>query len=310
MKLLVGSLAKDGELAYFKDNKKLWSMPMNCPKYIYEKDGIYYTYSQGETTTLYSLKIEDDKVEILSTFTLAEKTLSHLNMLDDELFCSCVDTGYFYIVKVENGKFTKLKAKHLLGGYTPSKCHQAIFTKDGKTLILVNIKQNKIYFYDYQSKTLTNERVLAFEEGVLPRHLTFAKDEKTLYLITEGSNELYVISYPELKIRQRIKLAFNPIPNSKGCTLHLNKTNSLLYTNLRIDDTIQVYQVNSDYTLNQLSCFSSFGQNARHMILSQDEKYLISANINSSNLTIITTDTKELVNIIPFNQAASVIEVK
>lgn len=309
MKLLVGSLAKDGELAYFIDDKKVWSMKMNCPKYIYEHNKIYYTYSQGDSTTLYSFKIVDDKPEIISTFILDEKTISHLSMYDNELICSSVDSGYFHIVIVENGKFIKLKEKRLLGGYLPSKCHQATFTKDGKNLIFVNIKQNRLYFYDYKNKCLENETIMEFEPETLPRHIKFSNDEKVFYLITEKSNEIITIETKSHKILQRLKLAFNPVSNSKGCTIQINKNGTILYTNLRIDDTIQAYYINDDYTLTLKSCFSSFGNNARHMILSNDEKYLISANINSNNVTIISTDKKELIKQIPFEEAASVLEV-
>lgn len=309
MNLLIGSLAKDGKLSYFENNKELWSIDLNCPKFITTDGKYYYSYSQGDRVTLYCFEKTNSSFKVRDTFEIEDTTVSHLEFSNKHnmLFCSCMDSGNYHAIEVIDGKFIKLLFKELSGNMS-GKCHQVLLNKNEDKAVIVNIKQNTLYFYNLINQKLELTDSWEFED-ILPRHLLYSVDENVLYLVTEKSNEIIVLDYKNKTIIQRQLIDLNVLEKAQGATLQRNNDNSILYVNLRGNNIITSFKINKDYTLDRIDTFTSYGDNAREIKLSKDNKYLLSANIKTNDVTIISTSTYELVDKIEFVQAISILEV-
>lgn len=66
----------------------------------------------------------------------------------------------------------------------------------------------------------------------------------------------------------------------------------------------------TDNKLELVSEFSLYGKNSRHMIRTNDGKYLLSCNLDSNNITIVDIVKKELVLTIPYQKASCICEIK
>ncbi len=313
MELLVGSLAAEGKIAYYKDDKCLWEMDMNCPKYICTDGKYYYSYSQGNPLVLYSFEKVGDKFEVKSTFELNETTLSHLaySKTQNILFCSSMDSGYMHAVNVEDGVFTSVAFAEIPGGESPSKCHQVVLNAEENLAIVVNILRNKVFFNEFKDGVFTEKSVMFFEGDILPRHVMYSSGEEVLYLVTEKSNEIIVIDYKNQTVISRQPI--NPtyiFEGAQGATLQMDAEKRALYVCIRGYNTISEFKILEDFNLEFALAYDMHGSNSRHMILTSDKKHLVCANIDTNNFSVIDVESTQLVLNIPFIQAISAIEVK
>ncbi len=309
MNLLIGSLAKDGKLSYYEGNNELWSIDLNCPKFITTDGTYFYSYSQGDKTTLYCFEKDNKSFKVRSTIEIDDTTISHLEFSTKHnmLFISCMDSGNYHGVEVIDGIFTKVLFKELSGNMS-GKCHQVLLNKNQDKAVIVNIKQNTLYFYNLNNQSLELTDTWSFDE-ILPRHLLYSVDEEVLYLVTEKSNEIIVLDYKNKVIIQRQLIDLDVQEKAQGATLQRNNENTILYVNLRGNNTITSFSINKDYKLTRINTFTSYGNNARAILLSKDNKYLLSANIKTNDVTIINTSSYELVDKIEFREAISLLEV-
>ncbi|MFI3163095.1 MAG: beta-propeller fold lactonase family protein [Bacillota bacterium] len=313
MELLVGSLASDGKIAYYKDDKCLWEMDLKCPKYITTDGKYYYSYSQGNPLVLYSLEKVGDKFEVKSTLELDETTLSHLaySKTQNMLFCSSMDSGFMHAVNVCDGVFTGVAFSEIPGGEAPSKCHQVVLNKEENLAIVVNILRNKVFFNEFSNGKFTEKSVMFFDGDILPRHVMYSENEEVLYLVTEKSNEIIVIDYKNQAVigRQQINPTY-VFEGAQGATLQMDAEKRILYVCIRGYNTISEFKILDDFSLEFSRAYDMHGSNSRHMILTSDKKYLVCANIDTNNFSVIDVEKGELAMDIPFVQAISAIEVK
>lgn len=311
MNLLIGSLSKNGKIAYYEDEKCLWEMKMNCPKYITSDGEYYYTYSQGDELTLYSLVMSEKKFIVRSTITINETTCSHLcySKKHNMLYCSCMDSGYCHGVEVIDGVFKTVKFSIIPGNIVPSKCHQVILNKLENTAIVVNILRNKIFFYDIVEGFFKENDYMELNGDVLPRHVMYSENEEVLYLVTEKSNEIIVLDYKNKCILQRQPIVLEEMKNAQGATIQIDNDTKILYACIRGNNVISSFKIEDNHTLIRINQYDMYGENARHMLLSHDYSRLVAANIKSNNFTVISVKTKKLIYEIEFKEAVSAIEV-
>ncbi len=301
----------DGRLAYFENDEIKWTFNINCSKYL-ETDGkYYYAFSQGSPVKLYSFYKEGSQFVQRDCIDIDDITISHLkyNHKYNVLFCSCMDTGYYHAVKVEDGCFKKVIMKVLSGGCEPSRCHQILFDKSEEFAIIVNIRQDILFFNKFDGEKFEELYQMKFEGTVGPRHVLFSKSENLIYLVTEKSNEVMVIDYKKQEILQRFDIFKNPKAGSKALTFCVNEDFSKVWIGLRGQDIMTEYDVLENEFLQEVCVIPTFGKNARNTIISSDFKYLINANIDSNNITFVDVETRQLAKEIPLEQACSIIEV-
>ncbi|MFI3166895.1 MAG: beta-propeller fold lactonase family protein [Bacillota bacterium] len=312
MKIFASNFLDKGEVAYFEEGKKVWSMPMTCPKCVCSDGKYCYSYSlEGGVFTIHSFEMVGNGFKVKSTLAINEVNIAHMNYskVHNLLFLSSTESGYTTAVNVEDGNLLSVAFKLMPGGIEPSGCHQVIFNKAEDLAVAVNISQNKVFFYNFKDKAFEEKAVMAFPEGTKPRHAMFADDEKVMYLVTEGSNELFVIDYNNLKVLQTNKIVDVEAEDAKVATMAIDENKGLLFATIRGNNQTAEFAIGEDGLLTRNEIFSNKGDRSPNMIISKNKKYLVFGNLFSNDITIVDTQTKALVMSMPFEKALGIVEV-
>jgi len=267
-------------------------------------DGKYvYTYEKSDWLTLCSYTITNNQLTLLDKITLPIKSATHLclSLKNKALFgCSYSDGAYFY-VSIANGKFIKVNECRRQGvDDILSRCHCVFLNKEETILGIVNIALDAIYFYKINEDNLELIDLIKLPSGCGPRHAIYNQDDSLIYVMTEYSNEVIVINMQTKEIIEKISTIPNYQGESSGATLFFTKDYQYLYASNRGEDSIAKFKVLTNGKLIYQNSFSCFGKHPRHMILSNDGKYIISCNKDSNNLVLIDLNTEKAVLNIPY----------
>ena len=178
------------------------------------------------------------------------------------------------------------------------RAHSTRQTPDGKGILVPDLgidrimnyrldrKTGKIHPYEYQSS-------IDVTPGEGPRHCVFHPNGKYLYLVTEIGNHIFCYSFDEdtsvLREFQKISvLPANFKGNSHSAEIIVTRDGRFVYSSNRGHDTIAGFSVNSkNGVLTSNGFFKSGGKGPRHICLSPDERFLIVANKDSDNVTVL-----------------------
>ncbi|MFI3166073.1 MAG: beta-propeller fold lactonase family protein [Bacillota bacterium] len=312
MKIFATNFLDKGEAAYFEEGKKVWSMPLTCPKCTCTDGKYCYTYSlENGVFEIHSFEMSGNGFKVKSKLVIDEVNIAHMNYskVHNLLFLSSTESGFTTAVNVEDGELMGVAFHLMPGGVAPSGCHQVIFNKAEDLAVAVNISQNKVFFYNFADKAFEEKAVMSFPDGTKPRHAMFAPDEKVMYLVTEGSNELFVIDYKNLKVLQTNKIVDIEAEDAKVATMAIDPNKNLLFATIRGNNQVAEFAMGEDGLLTRKEIFSTHGDRSPNMIISNDKKFLVFGNLFSNNITIVDAKTKELVLAIPFEKALGIAEV-
>ena len=213
-------------------------------------------------------------------------SLTHLlyNKKEHILFGCSYKDGMYLKVNINDGYFSNLICRE---NDKPSLCHCVIGIDKYKEIGIIDIKNDIINIYDYD---LNYKRSINLPKEVGPRHGIFHNNK--LYVITEYSNEIYVIDYKKNRILQNISTLSFPV-KSYGATLFI--LNDKLYASNRGEESIAVFNMDEKGLLKLDHAMPCYGNHPRHMILSKDNKYIISCNKNSNTVTVIDIESEKCV---------------
>lgn len=307
MKLVVSSYNKektsctlfDIDIAK-KEYKILDEVSLNAPSFIISGDEYIFTYSK-EQIKLLSYKIKNDRLIKIDEIYLPGSTLTHLayNKKYKKLYAASYFDGAYLKVDVKEGMFSNLKYYKQEEGLE-SKCHCVTISPNEEKVYITNIAQDKIYVYDYELNYLTK---YILPVGVGPRH-TIIHDEY-LYTITEYSNEVLVVNN-EGKIEQRVSTIKDYKNKTYGATLlYLDEH---IYASNRGLETIAVFKMRN-HLLEYEKMIPTYGNHSRHMILTKNQKHIISFNKNSHQISFINIETEKLDLSIPYDNVSCGVEI-
>lgn len=169
--------------------------------------------------------------------------------------------------------------------------HYADLTPDGR-LVTCDLGQDLVTVYDILSDGKLAEVSRYQEEpGFGPRHLAFHPNGQYAYILGELSSELDVVKYDSTTDRftriQKVKtIPANWTAHNGAGAIRISRDGKFIYTSNRGENTIAVFTVNPDFTVDHIQSISSEGDFPRDFNFSHDEKYLLAANQNSENLTL------------------------
>lgn len=269
----------------FLDNKLLTQ-----PSYVisYDEDKTYvvtYTKNPLRLVSYYvDKKTSEYKLIEVDSIDVNYLSLTHLiyNKKEKCLFGCSYKDGMYLRVDLNKGYFSNLKT---FENEKPSLCH-CVIEMDNE-IGIIDIKNDKINIYDYN---LNYKKAYTLPRGVGPRHGLLYNDK--IYVITEYSNELYVIDYKSGKILQNTTTLTYPV-KSFGATLFI--VDNKLYASNRGEESIAVFDIDDNGLVKLNHAFPCYGVHPRHMILTKDNKYIISVNKNSNTVTIIERETENCV---------------
>ncbi|WMJ86407.1 lactonase family protein [Anaerocolumna sp. MB42-C2] len=287
-------------------NKVLWEDTVTAPSFLCTYHDICFgiTEEWGSGAVL-CYQRQDEKYILRDVLNLEGGALCHISYqpANQVLYASFYETGHVAAVKVDNYHFTKVLNFFQIqpdNAGELTRAHCSVLEPDGSRIFITNIALDRIYIYDSVDGTLkpnTSCQYVQLDKGIGPRHMKFHPLLNYLYLITEYSNEIYTFLYekdngnPRFTMLQKIStLPFGFTGESSGSGLDISKDGRFLYAANRGADTIAVYDINTDGTLNKIQDADCCGKCPRHIALTKDDTGLIIANQESNEVVILGVD--------------------
>lgn len=174
-------------------------------------------------------------------------------------------------------------------------CHYADLTPD-KRLIVCDLGLDLVVIYNIDSQgRLTAVSRFKTPAGYGPRHLTFSADGHYCYLLGELSSKLMVLKYDRTTAHLTSVQTISTIPvdwtsHNGAAAIHLSADNRFLYCSNRGENTIAVFVIQPDHTLQHIQSITTAGDFPRDFELSTDNHYLVASNQNTDNLTLYRRD--------------------
>ena len=205
----------------------------------------------------------------------------------------------------QNGLTNLLDIQHHTGKGTTSRqeaphAHSTWFHPSKKEIISVDLGTNELWFSKIDAKEnkllLSTQSKLKMAEGAGPRHLTFHPNQKWIYVLNELNNTVSLVK--EKKDKYYVETSISMLPKdfsefSKGADIHISNNGKFLYASNRGHNSIVIYKVNSnDGTLKLVGFESVKGVSPRNFVLTPDNKFLVVANQDTSNMVSFRRDTK------------------
>ena len=172
--------------------------------------------------------------------------------------------------------------------------HSAVFSADGHLVYLADLGTDRIMMYqvDEAGQKLTPAETPFFElpEGSGPRHMVLSPDGKILYVLCELSNTIAVLDISvqkALNLKQYISTlpaAFQGANNSAD--IHLSKDGKMLYSSNRGHNSIAVFRIKPDNTVESIGHVNTEGKTPRNFHLTNDGNWMLVANQDSGDIEL------------------------
>lgn len=171
--------------------------------------------------------------------------------------------------------------------------HFADLTPDGR-LAVVDLGNDTLTTYDVSNEgKLTECALLEFEGGFGPRHLVFAPNNEYAYLAAELSSQVATLKYDSKTGTFSIIDVLKTIPHDWNehngvAAICISSDGHFIYVSNRGHNSIAIFKVQADHTLQLIEFESTRGDFPRDFALDNSEKFLLVANQNSDNATLFT----------------------
>ena len=176
--------------------------------------------------------------------------------------------------------------------------HCAVFSPDQRYLFAADLGTDQLHQFTTSGATpflsTGNPGAFQLEPGSGPRHLTFHPNGKFAYLINELSGKVTVFHHVNghLEPVQYIASDTSPGIGGKGSAdIHVSPDGKFLYASNRANtNNIAIFSIcAADGKLTAVG-FQPTGLHPRNFIITPNGKYLLAANMNSSNIQVFEID--------------------
>lgn len=169
--------------------------------------------------------------------------------------------------------------------------HYSDLTPDNR-LVACDLGTDGVYTYDISDEgKLTEVACYKAEPGTGPRHITFHPNKKIAYLFGELANTVTTLTYDEMTGRFDTLQTISTLPEtftefSGGAAIRISQDGKFVYVSNRGHDSIAVFKVLDDMTLECVEIVPSEGDFPRDFTLNKSEDFLVVSHQNSDNLTL------------------------
>lgn len=287
MELLISGYGAAGEQTLIKCNEKgevVWSDKIESPSFAIVSGDRMFAITENEDYSVIYSYIRDgigyrqvDSVRFKGTF-LCHICYSEKNNM---VFGACWGSGHVLYAKLDaDGKFIKsgsiLQVNESGDDTLITRAHYVSVNKAEDTLMVNNVGLDIIYFYSIGDGEIVETDRIYTERDQHPRHSVWNHDESLLYVITELSNEVLVYKMPEKQLQQRISTLPKGFVGKSHCSaICLSPDEKTVYGANRYSESLVFFGVDKKGTLYEKLRLPVDGDKPRHMILSNDGKYLI-----------------------------------
>lgn len=171
--------------------------------------------------------------------------------------------------------------------------HSTILSPDNHFVIIADLGLDQLVIYQFDAKAgkLHPHGYGAAQPGAGPRHLVFHPNGKILYAANELANTVSVYDYHAamgaLHEIQSLDTLAPDAPENTVADIHLSANADRLYVSNRGDDSIAVYQVEPDGELARLAIAACGGKTPRNFALAPNGNFLLAANQDSNQISIL-----------------------
>lgn len=136
---------------------------------------------------------------------------------------------------------------------------------------------------------------LTMAPGTGPRHLVFHPNTNYLYILGELSNEIVVGSYNpktgDINLIQTIStLPEDFTESSSGAAIRISHDGKFLYASNRGHNSIVVYRIKEDNTLEAIQWINTEGEHPRDFNLTPDNRFIICGHQHTDTLSLFKRD--------------------
>lgn len=248
-----------------------------------------------------AFEIKNDSLMELNTKSTMGEHPCHISVSEDGDLVAVANYtgGNIAIYKTEgNGslssKFQSIDHKKLDTTRT-SHAHASQFMD--KTLFVADLGLDAVKQYQVQEGEVVapNEISLDMESGAGPRHFSFGQNGKFLYVINELNSTLTVLEKNAQEQYKTLETKSTLSDNFKGdsycADIHLSKDGKFLYGSNRGENTIVIFQVDTQTgKLSLVGRESVHGDWPRNFSIDPTDKFLLVANQKSNNISVFKRD--------------------
>ena len=164
-------------------------------------------------------------------------------------------------------------------------------------LVSCDLGNDSVDFYSFKDNKLKHLAKYQNEPGFGTRHIVFSPDGNYFYVIGELSSKINLVKLDEAHWNFKNIATYSTIPDdfsdhNGAAAIKISHDGKFIYTSNRGHDTITVFAVNDDHTLQLRQRISTFGEFPRDFNWDKDEKYVVATNQNSDNATLYTRDAE------------------
>lgn len=129
-------------------------------------------------------------------------------------------------------------------------------------------------------------------EGMGPRHLVFHPSMPFIYILGELNNTIQVVRDEDfdLNLVQTVDMLNGLDVESSGGAIRISSDGRFVYASNRGHDSIVVFKVLDDGTLEFVQIESVYGEHPRDFDISPNGEYIVVANRDTNNLTLFRRD--------------------
>ena len=271
-------------------------------------DGSYLiAVNENESGTVSSFKIQKDSLQFINKHSSggAHPCFVAINNRGFVLAANYTGGNIGLLQLGDNGELSPLldvqqhKGQGTHARQDAPHAHSVWFDPDGKTIISVDLGTNELLFstIDTHTKKLIpfNQSKLNLDPGAGPRHLAFHPKNPWIYVINELNSTVSWVKKDERGYT--LKSSYTTLPKAftgENFTsdIHISNDGKFLYASNRGHNSLAIFSVEADGSLELLGHESTRGDWPRNFALSPDNDFLLVANQHSDNIVSFKRDAE------------------
>ena len=176
--------------------------------------------------------------------------------------------------------------------------HSVVVSKDGKTLYIADLGNDRIWIFQREGSrfVLHPDQGAALEEGSGPRHLSLSADGTRLYAANELNSRVSVFSVESdaglRKLQHVSTLPKDFTGTNYVADIHLHPRLPYLYVSNRGHNSIAIFKVEREGTLQWVGFSSTQGETPRNFTISPTGDRLLVANQDTDDMVIFKIDSE------------------
>jgi 6-phosphogluconolactonase len=168
--------------------------------------------------------------------------------------------------------------------------HTVVHEPNGDWIFVTDCGHNNIHIYKLNNTgRLTSHSTTTLPDGTGPRHLAFHKNNQIIYSVNETNLTVSTFQYDSSKgtveeIQTISALLGTRNEGDSAADIHIHPNGKFLYSSNRGQDSISIFKIKEDFTLELIANHPSGGKTPRNFTIDPTGEWLLVANQNSNNI--------------------------